>query len=941
MTPEEEARQEIDMKLAAAGWVVQDRSALNLSAARGVAVREVTLNPGYGEADYILFVDGKAAGVVEAKKAGYTLTGVEIQSDRYSKGFPDQYPTYARPLPFLYQSTGVETRFTNLLDPRPRSRNVFHFHKPDTLATWLAADPLPDHTSPSTLRSRLLIFPTLHTTGLWPAQIRAVQNLEVSLADDRPRSLIQMATGSGKTFTAISAIYRLIKHGDATRVLFLVDRGNLGRQTMKEFQAYTTPDDGRKFTELYNVQLLTSNKIDPVARVVITTIQRLYSMLRGDADLDPTLEEASLFEASASFAREPVPVEYNPALPPELFDVLFVDECHRSIYSLWRQVLEYFDAHIIGLTATPAQQTFAFFNRNLVMEYNHAQAVADGVNVDFEVYKIMTRMTRHGATIEAGPFEVVGRRDRATRAVRWERIEEDITYGANELDRKIVAEDQIRTIIRTFKDKLFTEIFPRRSVVPKTLIFAKDDSHADDIVRIVREEFGQGNDFCQKITYRTTGAKPEDLLASFRNSYNPRIVVTVDMIATGTDVKPLEIVMFMRAVKSRNFFEQMKGRGVRVIPATDFKAVTDDPVHPAKTHFVLIDCVGITEEGHEFVDTQPLDRQKSAGLDKLLTAVSFGTNDPDVYSTIASRFTRLAKRLPKSDLATLTTLAGGKSLPQIAADIVQALDADTQVAHARQTANLPSDAVPTEAQIDAAAAALLKQAAAPIATRPDFRNKVVEIQKTLEQTLDVVNVDEVLTAGYSDDARQRAQTLISTFAQYIEDNKDKITALQILYARPYAQRLRYEDIKALADQIQSPPRSWTPDRLWHAYEALERSKVVSDTGSRPGKRLLTDLVSLIRFTLHQSDKLIPFPAIVRERFNAWLAGQQTAGRAFTPDQRQWLDLMRDQIANSLHIEPADFDYVPFAERGGLGKAHELFGDELPKLLSELNEALAA
>ena len=592
-TPERKARQVIDEMLQQAGWLVQEVARANIGAGRGIAIREFPLKSGYGFADYLLYVDQKTVGVIEAKREGTTLTGIEAQAQKYSEGLPAHLPAPVRPLPFCYQRTGVETRFTSGLDPDPRSRRVFHFYRPETLAAWFIASAqsrgtarrAPTNDQPavrepevlygSTLRHCLHHLPPLATAGLWPAQIKAVQNLERSFADDRPRTLIQMATGSGKTFTAITSVYWLIKFANARRVLFLVDRANLGRQALKEFQQYVTPDDGRKFTELYNVQHMTSNKLDPVARVCITTIQRLYSMLKGEEDLDPVLEEGSQFDTAADLIREPVPMVYNPKIPIETFDVIFTDECHRSIYNLWRQVLEYFDAYLIGLTATPSKQTIGFFNQNLVMEYNHEQAVADGVNVDFDVYRIRTRITERGAQVEAGLF--VDRRDRETRAVRWEKLDEDLTYDASKLDRDVVAVDQIRTVIRTFKEKLFTEIFPGRKDVPKTLIYAKDDSHADDIVQIVREEFGKGNDFAQKITYKTgtarvvtkkvgsdgqeieevtyksSGLKPEDLLSSFRNSYNPRIVVTVDMIATGTDIKPLEVVMFLRAVKSRNF----------------------------------------------------------------------------------------------------------------------------------------------------------------------------------------------------------------------------------------------------------------------------------------------------------------------------------------------------------------------------------------------------
>ncbi len=417
----------------------------------------------------------------------------------------------------LYESTGKETRFTNLLEPEPRSRNVFSFHQPETLMEWSkrGASVTPHNgrgigelaaeydTGKAALAGRLQRLPdTIDDHKLWPAQREAIVNLERSLKENRPRALIQMATGSGKTFTAISAIYRLIRHTDAKRVLFLVDRANLGRQTFNEFQQFTTPDDGRKFTELYNVQHLQSNTIDPVARVCITTIQRLYSILSGADELDETIEEGSLFESDRQF-RQPKPITYNAAVPVETFDIIVIDEAHRSIFNLWRQVLEYFDAYLIGLTATPNKQAFGFFNQNLVMEYTHEDAVLDNVNVPFDVYPIRTRITTQGSTVEAG--YQIDYRDKKTREVHWRELDENLTYTAQQLDRDVVATDQIRTVIRTFREKLFTEIFPGRAEVPKTLIFAKDDTHADDIVQIVRKEFGKGNDFCQKISYRTTG----------------------------------------------------------------------------------------------------------------------------------------------------------------------------------------------------------------------------------------------------------------------------------------------------------------------------------------------------------------------------------------------------------------------------------------------------
>ena len=957
-TPEQQAREAIDVALVASGWIVQDAGEANLSAGRGVAIREFPLASGHGHADYALFVDGKAAGAVEAKKVGFPLTGVEVQTEKYSRGLPAGLPAHQRPLPFLYQSTGVETRFTNLLDPEPRSRRVFAFHRPETFADWLAAEPLwlpldrkrkppPRSERPSTLRSRLRSMPPVDEQGLWPAQLRAIRNLEKSLYEDRPRALIQMATGSGKTFTAVSSVYRLVKFGEARRVLFLVDRANLGRQALKEFQQYTTPDDGRKFTELYNVQLLTSNKLDPVARVVICTIQRLYSMLRGESDLPPDMDELSAASLE-DLRRGPMPVVYSPTIPIEAFDFIFADEAHRSIYNLWRQVLEYFDAHLVGLTATPSKQTFGFFNQNLVMEYGHEAAVADNCNVDFTVYRIRTQITDQGSTVEAGLF--VDKRDRETRAVRWEKLDADLPYSASELDRDVVAMDQIRTLIRTFRDRLLTEIFPGRKEVPKTLIFAKDDSHADDIVQVVREEFGRGNDFCEKITYRSgtarivdpetgevtyksTGVQPEHLLSSFRNSFNPRIVVTVDMIATGTDVKPLEIVMFMRSVKSRNFFEQMKGRGVRVISNSDLEAVTEKGA--VKTHFVIVDCVGVCES--EMMETKPLDKQPGVSFEKVMQTVAFGNRAPEIVSSLASRLARLQRRLGKAEHRRIEELSGGIPLQHIVQQLVDALDPDRQMEEARAAEKLPPGAEPPEAAIEKAAGALLDQALAPIVSNPKLRNEIIELKKRFEQTIDTVSKDTLLDAGFSADAKEKAKGVVASFEKFIAENKDEITALQVLYSQPYSKRLTYKEIKSLAEAIKAPPRSWTPELLWRAYEMLDRSKVKGAGATR----LLTDIVSLVRFALRKDEALVPFADQVEARFQSWLAQQANKGQKFTPEQREWLGWIKDHIAASFGIEKDDFEAVPFNQKGGLGRVYAVFGERLDPMLRELNEVLVA
>ncbi len=932
--PEQQARTEIDRLLAAAGWAVQDVKAADLHAARGVALREFELNPGCGTADYLLYVDGRACGVIEAKKQGATLTGVEAQSGRYAQGLPAALPAWRRPLPFVYESTGVETHFTNGLDPAPRARPVFAFHRADTLAGWLdqaaAAPPgapatvlTTDGQPPAaearlhaggTMRARLQAMPPLVTEWgdfkLWPAQIAAIRNLEISLAQDKPRALIQMATGSGKTFTAIGFIYRLIKFAGARRVLFLVDRGNLGRQTKKEFDQYVSPVNNYKFGEEFIVQHLTNNQLDRSARVCISTIQRMFSMLKG-RELPEEADEAST-DRVESLLEDPEPIDYNPALPIETFDIIVTDEAHRSIYNLWRQVLEYFDAHLIGLTATPNKQTFGFFNQNLVMEYGHAQAVADGVNVNYDVYRIKTEVTEAGSRVEAGYWLQV--LDKPTRARRDWQLDDDFDYAPEELDRSVQTPDQIRTLLRTLRDRWQSDLFPQRQELPKTLVFAKDDNHAEAIVGILREEWGRGNEFAQKITYRTTGAKPEELIKAFRTSYYPRIAVTVDMIATGTDIKPVEIVVFMRSVKSRSFFEQMKGRGVRVIKDDDLRGVNPgDHVH--KDHFVIVDCVGVCER--DKTDSRPMDQKKSVPLDALLQAVSLGNVEPEVLSTVAVRLARLDAQLSDAERAKVVAEAGGQDLKGLSRGIVRALDPR-------------EDRSPQEAE------AALRQAVKPLSS-PTLRTLILTLKQQKELVIDTVTQDRVLEAGFSEAARERAQGIVQGFEAFIAQHRDEITALQILYNRPTKAPLRFEDLKALADTLQAPPHLWTESQLWQAYAALDQSKVKG--ASR--RRILTDLVSLVRYAMHQENELVPYPERVAANFKAWMAQQQAAGKGFTDEQRWWLEKMAEHIASNLGLEAEDFGYAPFDQRGGLGRVHQLFGAELPKVMDELNRELVA
>ena len=928
MKPEEKARQNIDRLLTAAGWVIQDREQMNLGESPGVAVREYPMSP--GPTDYLLFVERRAVGVIEAKPEGTTLSGVSEQTGKYLTRVPALLPVYRKPLPFGYESTGVETFFRDLRDPDSRSRPVFAFHKPETLLQWIGQQ--------QTLRYHLQTLPLLERQGLRDCQIEAIANLEESFAKDYPRALIQMATGSGKTYTAVSLAYRLIKFGGARRILFLVDRSNLGRQTFKEFQQYTTPDDGRKFTELYNVQHLTTNRIDDVSKVCITTIQRLYSMLKGESVFDEGIESESLFNLGSG-NQPAAEVEYNPNIPISTFDFIITDECHRSIYNRWRPVLEYFDAFIVGLTATPSKQTLGFFKQNLVTEYSHERAVADGVNVGYEVYRIKTEITEKGSEIEAGFY--VDKRDKLTRRTRWELLDEELEYSPNQLDRDVVAPDQIRKVIQTFRDKLFTEIFPGRKQVPKTLIFAKDDSHAEDILDIVRTEFGKGNDFCKKITYRTTGDTPENLLASFRNSYDPRIVITVDMVATGTDIKPLECIIFMRNIRSQVYFEQMKGRGTRTISSTDLHAVTPDAHH--KTHFVIVDAVGVCE--NDKTDSRPLERKQSVPFDKLLESVMLGNRETDTLTSLASRLVRLNREIGDDAREQITEVSGGLSLQRMIHALFDAIDPDNNQLpiaspmgalvpeHIQLLLESPAESLTPE-QVQVRTNWLIAEACKPF-DNPDVRNTLIELKRQQEQTIDIVSQDNVIFSGFDQEAKARAEERVASFKQFIEDNRDELTAIQLIYNKPYGQRhLTYQQVQQLAQAIENPPYRFTTEELWRAYERLDQSKV---KGAGPDK-LLTDIISLVRFAIEETATLEPYKETVDQRFREWLADQEDS---FSAEQMAWLEMIKDHIAASLRIEMDDFENIPFQAKGGAIKVYQLFGDALDTILEALNEQLAA
>lgn len=934
--PEQRARDLIDKMLIDSGWVIQDYKKMNLTAGTGVAVREY--QTAEGPADYVLFVEGKPCGIIEAKRKeeAERFALHELQTEGYAKAKLRLLNN--DPLRFTYLSTGEKTDFIDYHDPKPRSREVFSFHRPETLQMWIREnDPI---------RKRVLNIPALPTEGLRDCQINAITKLEVSFKENRPRALIQMATGSGKTFTAITFIYRLLKYARAKRILFLVDTKNLGEQAEGEFRRYIPQDDNRLFPELYGVTRLSSSFVPKDNQVYISTIQRMYSILRG-TELDESAEELNPNEYKND--DKPVLVSYNEKLPIEFFDFIVIDECHRSIYNLWKQVLDYFDVFQVGLTATPDNRTFGYFDQNVVSDYKYEDAVIDGVLVPYNVFEIETKITKKGAELKMG--EWVDKRERLTRKKFWETVDEDIHYSGKQLDKDVVNPSQIRSIIRTVKENL-SKMFPDRFdtdgtfEVPKMLIFAKTDSHAEDIIAIVREEFAQGNEFCRKITYGSgkdkkdengnlieKGEDPKSILASFRNDYNPRVAVTVDMIATGTDIKPLEVLLFMRDVKSKSYYEQMKGRGTRTLNLEELHKVSKTAKY-AKDHFVIIDAIGV--EKSQKTDSRPLEKNPGISLKDLLQKVAVGNRDEDTLTTLANRLIRLDRQINEREKNEFAQHAKGFTINHVVKELLHVYDPDTleDLKFKIQNSRLGEAPAEIEKAIEEEKEKMIEKAVA-VFHNPELRDFITDVRKKYDQIIDKINLDTVEKAGWVKDNKEQASKIIEDFKAWLEKNKDILTALQIFYNQPYRRReLTFTLIKEVLEKLQRDKPQLAPHNIWRAYEALENCN-----GSP--KNELTAMVSLIRKVCGLDDTLTAYDRTVDRNFQDWVFKKQAGPVKFTEEQMQWLRMIKEYIAASFHLEKDDFDLDPFNKNGGLGKFYELFREDYEKVIEELNEVLVA
>ena len=857
MKPEEKARVLIDQMFADAGWKVvsRDEYSPNLSAA---AIEEGILEGGK-EADYLLFINGKAVGVLEAKKASVDVSSEKVvsQAEGYTHKLTKYYQFYANPLPIVYTSNGQVTLFRDMRDPDCGYIPVGCIHTPKEICNMLG------------IEDEFAGLPTLKKKGLRDCQFEAITELEKSFRSGQNRAYMVLATGAGKTYTACMASYRFLSYTPMRRVLFLVDRNNLGKQAEDEFGKFKLTETGDPFNSIFTVNRLKGQTIPKDSNVVISTIQRLFSLLKGEEVEDTDDDENYDGDETPTPA---VTLPDNPTLPKDFFDLIIVDECHRSIYGSWRSVLEYFSsARIIGLTATPAPETKAFFNNNRVINYTLERSIADGVNVDYRVYRIKTKATEDGGAIRDG--EDLMQITRYTGKVENVKNSGEKTYTGNELNRSIVNPSQIKLVLETYRDAVYTEMFndpqrePNMDYLPKTLIFALN---ASNIVQIAKEVFGKENDpqFVQKITY--SAGNSNELIRHFRNDKEFRIAVTVTLVATGTDVKPIEVVMFMRDIESESLYTQMKGRGVRTIGDEQLRIVTPNAF--SKDLFYLVDAVGVTE--HEMIVTRPGTdpRPATMSLKELLERITHGYVDDEYLKILAGRLSRIYNKADEEQRTKFANLAG-KDMKEIASSIYEALESGT----------LPPFVDINEPNNER------KGLVSALANHPEARNYLLILNAGFVKIL-VTGEDELVSKGFS---IEEAAKTTAAFEKYVEAHKDEIEALRIIYNNQ-GDPITYAMLKELDSQLRFANAKFNPALLWNTYALLHPTDVVKFT-TKDEKDAITNIIQLVRFAFKHIPKLESLKGGAAKYFNLW-CGQ--TWRGVTETQKALLEQVVNYIVTN-------------------------------------------
>ncbi len=853
MTPEEKARVKIDRMFEDAGWAVVDRDHYSptLTAA---AIKEGLLK-GNLESDYFLFINGKAVGVLEAKRKEVDVSGSVVmeQAHTYAKSVPVHYQAIEKPLPLIYTSNGETVFFEDFRKQDGNIEQIDRIHTPKEIVKRLG------------ITDYWAALPTLRTRGLRDCQFEAITELEKSFRAGQNRALMVLATGAGKTYTAVTASYRFLNYTPMRRVLFLVDRNNLAKQAETEFGTYRLAESGDAFNSIYGVERLKSSKIPENANVVISTIQRVFSLLIGQeiVDNDDDDEDTS---------SDDIQLGVDLKLPHDFFDLIIIDECHRSIYGKWKKVLEHFDtAKLIGLTATPVPETLAFFNNNRVVNYTLEKSIIDGVNVDCRIYRIKTEVTENGGAIRKG--DKLKRETVYTGSV--ETIENKVSkdYTPEELNRSIINPSQIKLILETYRDSVYSEMFndpqrePNLDYLPKTLIFALNERHATNIVKIAKEVFGKESDekFVQKITY--SSGDSNELIRQFRNDKDFRMAVTCTLVATGTDVKPLEVVMFLRDVSSEPLYIQMKGRGVRIIDDDMLRNVTPNAI--SKDYYILVDAVGVTEHVMQTpAPGQDDEPSQTLTLKRLLELLTHGDVRDAYLNTLAGRLARISSKCDEEQRDEFTKRTHGFSMAEISSNIYAAFEGG----------DLPPYIDINEPNNER------KGLVAALVNHPEAKHYLLVLSAGFVNTLQP-GEDNLISKGFS---REEAQETVSAFEQYCDEHKDEIEALRILYNQS-GERITYGMLKDLERRLREHNSRFAPSTLWNNYAILFPDRV-KQRSTKEEMEALTNIIQLVRFALHQTEKLESLYPQANSLFNLWW------GRVQKDVTDQQVDLLKQIVS---------------------------------------------
>ena len=885
MLPEEKARVKIDKQLIGAGWDIVSRDEYVPQSAS--AVKEALMQ-GNTESDYLLFVEDKAIAVVEAKREENPLgEDVQAQAEDYARHPQSWYGLWFPALiPLVYLANGKKIFFKNMLQPESDYVELSDMHSPKKMLQLIGQS------------SAFGALPRLDRRGLRDCQFRAEAEFEKSVKSGNKRCLAVLATGSGKTYLACLASYRLLNYTPAKRILFLVDRNNLARQAESEFCTFDRTEGQREMGTLYEIKRLKKDR-DIQADIVISTIQKLFAVLTGSplsGDDDEDAEDEQNAADEERDGRNAIQLGDDLKLPPDHFQLIVVDECHRSIYGKWRAVLDYFSgAHVLGLTATPTPEAYAFFNDNVIEEYTYDDSVVDGVNVPSRVFRIKTEVTEHGGALQEGT--TVAETSRETGDEEFFVMEERVDYDPGTLDRSVVNPDQIRKVLEAYKKSIYDDLYPDRekkwAYVPKTLVFAKDDNHATQIVEIARQVVGQEFEggvvperFVQKITY--TAEDSNGLIRDLRTEKDFRIAVTVTLVATGTDVKPLEVVLFMKDVRSDVLYTQMKGRGCRVIDDDKLREVT--PNATTKDCYYIVDAVGVTE--HEKIIPKPgAGGAKTAvlTLETLLERLAHKDLGDENLWLLRDYCATIHRRYENSPLF-------GRHLDSFIADFGFAPKAVAfRIQEAFDHGTLPPFTSPSQPNTER------MDLVADLVGNLPARRKLLEMRRGYVVRTDS-DPDELIYAGFS---KETARTFIENFERYLDENKDAIEALRILYNATDTV-ITHAMLVELRDHLLAENRQYGVYPIWKNYKVLDETGDVDELDVKTNVNALTNLIQIVRFAYRKNQKLTSLLKGQAQRFNLY-CGQ--AQRVLTDDQKEVMRQIAAYVVNDGALSVAELNEI--------------------------------